>query len=343
MINPDIFGSMMQAVVHPGQRESLGMHYTSVENIMKVIRALFLDELQEVFEEANTKVKLERLLKRISEIKCFDPACGSGNFLVIAYKELRKLEHRILERVTEVDQNAPSSLFQLSQIKLENFFGIEIDDFANEIAILSLWLAKHQMNIEFRELFGVEISLIPLQDTGNIVRENAARVNWEEVCPPTPSGEIFLLGNPPYQGGTKQSEEQKSDLLIAFGDADVSKYLDYVSLWLIKGARYVVGHDAELGFVVTNSVSQGNHVGLLWPRIRDTGAEITFAYAPFLWSNSAKHNAGVTCSKLSVWAHLEAEGERLSIMRNPPRGDDHQQLLGSRRRRCNRPSPRRPN
>ncbi len=142
------------------------MHYTSVENIMKVIRPLFLDELHEAFDRANTKAKLQRLLQRISEAKYFDPACGSGNFLVIAYKELRKLEHRILKRIVELDPKAPRSLFELSQIKLENFFGIEMDDFAHEIAILSLWLAKHQMNIEFRELFGVEISLIPLQDTG---------------------------------------------------------------------------------------------------------------------------------------------------------------------------------
>lgn len=295
IINPDIFGSMMQAVVHPGQRESLGMHYTSVENIMKVIRPLFLDDLHQAFEGADTKAKLERLLKRISEIKFFDPACGSGNFLVIAYKELRKLEHRVLKRIAELDPKAPISLFQLSGIKLENFYGIEIDDFAHEVAILSLWLAKHQMNVEFRELFGVEIALIPLKDTGNIVCDNAARFDWDAVCPLVAGDEAYLLGNPPYQGGTKQSNEQKADLVAAFGETDINRYLDYVSIWLFKGAKFVVAHDAELGFVVTSSVSQGNHVGLLWPHILATGAEITFAYAPFLWSNSAKHNAGVTC------------------------------------------------
>lgn len=294
-INPDIFGSMMQAVVHPGQRESLGMHYTSVENIMKVIRPLFLDELQSALHVADTKIKLTRLHDRLASIKCFDPACGSGNFLVIAYKELRKLEHDILERLQEVDPQAPLALFQNSRIKLDNFYGIEIDDFAHEIAILSLWLAKHQMNVEFRERFGADIQLIPLRDTGNITCANAARVDWDVTCPVTEGEEVYLLSNPPYQGGTKQTDEQKADLVLAFEDQEINRYMDYVSVWLIKGARFVVAHDAKLGFVTTNSVSQGNHVGLLWPYIHAAKAEIDFAYTSFRWSNSAKRNAGVTC------------------------------------------------
>jgi hypothetical protein len=294
-INPDIFGSMMQAVVHPGQREGLGMHYTSVENIMKVIRPLFLDELQASFDLADTKAKLTKLHERISGIKCFDPACGSGNFLVIAYKELRKLEHRILERLQEIDRHAPLALFQDSRIKLENFYGIEIDDFAHEIAILSLWLAKHQMNVEFKDRFGADIQLIPLRDTGNITCTNAARADWDAACPVTDGEEVYLLSNPPYQGGTKQTDEQKADLVLAFEDREINRYMDYVSGWLIKGARFVVAHGAELGFVTTNSVSQGNHVGLLWPYLRTEGAEITFAYTSFPWSNSAKGNAGVSC------------------------------------------------
>lgn len=305
-INPDIFGSMMQAVVHPGQRESLGMHYTSVENIMKVIRPLFLDELRSALDAADTKAKLTRLHDRIASIKCFDPACGSGNFLVIAYKELRKLEHRILERLQEVDPQAPLTLFEDSKIKLENFYGIEIDDFAHEIAILSLWLAKHQMNVEFKERFGADIRLIPLRDTGNVTCANAARVDWDVTCPVTEGEEVYLLSNPPYQGGTKQTNEQKADLVLAFEDREFNRYLDYVSAWLIKGARFVVAHDAELGFVTTNSVSQGNHVGLFWPYIRAAEAEISFAYTSFPWSNSAKRNAGVTC----VIIGLASKGKR---------------------------------
>jgi hypothetical protein len=295
VINPDIFGSMMQAVVHTGQRESLGMHYTSVENIMKVIRPLFLDDLRQAYETADTRPKLERLLERIARMKFFDPACGSGNFLVIAYKELRKLEHRILQRIEEIDPTAPRRLFQSSRIKLEHFYGIEIDDFAHEIAILSLWLAKHQMNVEFHELFGVEISLIPLRDTGNVVCGNAARLDWKEVCPVASEDEVCVMGNPPYRGAKLQSSENKGDLGAVFGGVRYPRNLDYVSIWFLKGADYVKATGANLAFVATNSICQGDHVALLWPFVLRDGIEISFAHQAFQWSNQAKGQAGVTC------------------------------------------------
>lgn len=291
-INPDIFGSMIQAVVHPGQRETLGMHYTSVENIMKVIRPLFLDELEEAFDAADTVGKLEKLLDRICNIKVFDPACGSGNFLVIAYKELRKLEHRILQRIGELDPSKVG-LFKLSGIKLDHFYGIEIDDFAHEIAILSLWLAKHQMNVEFHDLFGVEISLIPLRDTGNVMCGNAARLNWEEICPPGDSP-VYVLGNPPYRGATYHSDDNRHDLALVFAGRDFDRRMDYISAWFMKGARYVARNDASLGFVSTNSVCQGGHVEMLWPHIFDEGVQISFAHTSFAWTNQAKGKAGVT-------------------------------------------------
>jgi len=291
-INPDIFGSMIQAVVQPSEREGLGMHYTSVENILRVVRPLFLDDLHKRFEQADTVRKLERLLEHICTIKVFDPACGSGNFLVIAYKELRRLEHRILRRMGELDPNR-LGLFKLSGIQLDHFYGIEIDDFAHEIAILSLWLAKHQMNVDFRELFGVEIDLIPLRDTGSITCGNAARMDWVEVCPP--DNNTFVCGNPPYQYGTKRTPEQSDDVLVALEDPTVNKYLDYVAIWFYKGARYIQTSGAQLGFVSTNSICQGKQVSLLWPRILALGVEITFARTSFLWSNNAKGNAGVMC------------------------------------------------
>lgn len=294
-INPDIFGSMMQAVVHPGQRESLGMHYTSVENIMKVIRPLFLDELQAAFDAADTKAKLTRLHDRIASIKCFDPACGSGNFLVIAYKEMRKLEHRILKRFQEVDPRAPLTLFQDSKIKLDNFYGIEIDDFAHEIAILSLWLAKHQMNVEFKEQFGADIQLIPLRDTGNVVAANATRVDWDSVCPADKDDEVYLFGNPPYQGAKLQKPDKKLDFEAYFGTPRYPRNLDYISLWFLKGAEFVRKVGGALGFVSTNSICQGDHVALLWPRVLTDGIEIYFAHQPFQWRNQAKGKAGVTC------------------------------------------------
>ncbi|HEV2755209.1 MAG TPA: DNA methyltransferase [Actinomycetota bacterium] len=307
-INPDIFGSMMQAVVHYGDRQSLGMHYTSVENIMKVIRPLFLDDLNEALERVFDSVPgLERLLTRISNMKMFDPACGSGNFLVLAYKELRRLENRILQRLQEL---APTkSRMFTSSIKLENFFGIEIDDFAHEVAILSLWLAKHQMNVEFRELFGVEIPLIPLIDTGKIVCGNAATTDWEAVCPPRSGDAIYLLSNPPYLGARLQNVQQKADMQSLHGLSDLSKNLDYVAIWFVLGARYVAKHGASLGFVATNSICQGAQVGLLWPHIYRSGADISFGVQSFPWSNSAKSNAAVTCVIVGLKA-AEAITER---------------------------------
>lgn len=295
-INPDIFGSMIQAVVHPSQRGKLGMHYTSTDNIKKVLRPLFLDGLEEELEAADASTaRLDRLLERLAAIQVFDPACGSGNFLVIAYKELRRLEHEILQRIAELEPSR-RRLFEFSRISLDNFYGIEIDDFAHEIATLSLWLAKHQMNLRFEELFGVEIPLIPLKETGNIRCGNATRIEWREVCDPA-AAPTYVLGNPPYQGGTRQSLAQKEDLSIALGDSSVNKYLDYVAAWLYKAADYVSSEDnAAAGLVATNSIVQGSQVAMLWPRIFDLGVEITFAYTPFQWSNAAKRNAGVTCT-----------------------------------------------
>jgi hypothetical protein len=293
-INPDIFGSMMQAVVTPSQREGLGMHYTSVENIMKVIRPLFLDELEEALEAADTVRKLENLRKRLSAIQIFDPACGSGNFLVIAYKELRRLEHEILRRIRELEPHR-ATLFAQSDIDLQNFYGIEIDDFAHEIAILSLWLAKHQMNMEFEELFGAEIPLIPLVEAGQVTCGNAARLDWTTLCAPG-SVETYVLGNPPYVGSSMQSAAQKRDFIEYFGTSKYPKNLDYISLWFFKGAEYITASgSAALGFVSTNSISQGDHTGLMWPRVLDSGVKVSFAYQSFAWSNSARGKAGVTC------------------------------------------------
>jgi hypothetical protein len=293
-INPDIFGSMIQAVVHPSQREGLGMHYTSIENILKVIRPLFLDDLHQGYDRAQDDVQqLEKLLWRIGSIRVFDPACGSGNFLVIAYKELRRLEHRILQRLQELAPTK-SRMFS-STIKLENFFGIEIDDFAHEIAILSLWLAKHQMNVEFRELFGVDIPLIPLRDTGHIHCGNAIRIDWMDVCPRVDGVETYVLGNPPYLGSTMQTAEQKRDFVRFFGSNRYPKNLDYISLWFLKGANYISDGTADLAFVSTNSVCQGDHVGLMWPQILEQGIEIAFAHTSFPWSNLARGKAAVIC------------------------------------------------
>lgn len=295
-INPDIFGSMFQAIVTPGQRSDLGQHYTSVPNILKTIEPLFLDELRDEFDaNAGDEKKLVALLNRIAKIKIFDPACGSGNFLIIAYKELRKLEHAILEQLGELRGNH-YGLFD-SNINIENFYGIEIDDFAVEVAILSLWIAKHQMNVEFRQKFGTDIPLIPLREMGQVRQGNAIHLDWEGVCENDGSTEIYLIGNPPYLGSRNQKPEHKEDLKSITSNF---KSLDYVSAWFIKGAAYIRESLAELAFVATNSVVQGEQVSLLWPSVLGDDLEIGYAYTSFKWSNSAKGSAGVTCVVINL-------------------------------------------
>lgn len=299
-INPDIFGSMIQAVVTTDKRGGLGMHYTSVPNIMKVINPLFLDDLKEIFEKAKgSKKDLNALLDRLKNIKIFDPACGSGNFLIIAYKELRLLEIDILRELAKVTGKAGTGTFDLgneftSVISLNNFYGIEIDDFAHEIARLSLWLAEHQMNQYFYLEFGFSKPSLPLKDAGQIVHANACRVEWEEVCPKREGDEIYILGNPPYLGARMQDEEQKRDLNRAFNEKKGISNLDYISIWFIKGANYIKAFNAELAFVSTNSICQGQQVALLWGEVLSDELEIGFAHTSFKWINNAKGNAGVT-------------------------------------------------
>ena len=293
-INPDIFGSMIQAVVHNDQRSGLGMHYTSVVNIMKVIEPLFLNDLYAELERAgNNKKKLMSLLDRLCHLRIFDPACGSGNFLIIAYKELCKLEIEIFKRV----EGKQITLF--SNIKLTQFYGIELDDFAHETAKLSLWLAEHQMNLAFKEVFGQTRPTLPLKDGGNIVCGNATRIAWENVCPKDEGYEVYIIGNPPYLGARNQNKEQKADMSFVFSAHKDYKDSDYVSCWFLKGADYISGYNSSLAYVSTNSISQGEQVGYLWPRIIGK-IEIGFAHQSFKWSNNAKGNAGVTCVVVGI-------------------------------------------
>lgn len=297
-INPDIFGSMIQAVVDPSQRGNMGMHYTSVQNIMKVVEPLFLNELKEEFEKHSaSKTKLEQLLLRLEHLKIFDPACGSGNFLIIAYKELRQLEMEIFKRIQEL---TPEGIFPLSRIKLSQFYGIELDDFAHEIAILSLWLAEHQMNQKFKETFGHTNPALPLKSSGNVVSDNAIHVDWDEFLAPKAEHETYLLGNPPYLGARNQEPEQKADLELIFEGHEEYKDSDYVCCWFIKAAKFIAGKNAKYAFVATNSICQGEQVAYLWPRVFQPGLEIDFAYTSFKWSNFAKNNAGVTCVIVGV-------------------------------------------
>lgn len=300
-INPDIFGSMIQAVVIPEYRSDLGMHYTSVENIQKLIKPLFLDELYEAFENATTIAQLRALIIRLSKIKFFDPACGSGNFLIITYKEIRLLEILILEKITDLEGNAPTIKF--TEIQLTQFYGIEIDDFAHEMAILSLWLAEHQMNKVFEERlfdFGKSKPILPLKNSGQIQQGNATRVDWNVVCPIATTDEVYIVGNPPYLGARLQDGEQKKDMQIVFSGKNGYNNMDYISCWFFKAKDYIKGFNAKCAFVTTNSICQGEQVALIWPPILSDKIEIDFAYQSFKWTNNAKGNAGVTVIILAL-------------------------------------------
>ena len=293
-INPDIFGSMIQAVVIPEYRSDLGMHYTSVENILKLIKPLFLDKLYEAFENATTIKQLRTLINRISKIKFFDPACGSGNFLIITYKEIRFLEIKILEKITDLEGIAPT--IKWTDIQLSQFYGIEIDDFAHEMAILSLWLAEHQMNKVFEERlfdYGKSKPILPLKEAGQIKQGNATRRDWNEVCPISSTDEVYIIGNPPYLGYSRQDDNQKEDMKIVFSRVNNYKKLDYIACWFYKATNYIQHTKAKYAFVTTNSITQGEQVALLWPLILSKGQEIDFAHQSFKWTNNAKGNAGV--------------------------------------------------
>lgn len=312
-INPDIFGSMIQAVTDEEERGALGLHYTSVPNILKVLNPLFLDDLRSKLEEAGDNARmLLNLRKRMSKIRVFDPACGSGNFLVIAYKEMRAIEAEINNRREEADRR--------TNIPLTNFRGIELRDFPAEIARLALIIAEYQCDVVYRGQKEALAEFLPLDAMNWIICGNALRLNWLEICPPTGTGvkhvaddlfstpldqveidfeneggETYICGNPPYLGSKWQSGEQKYDLENVFAKyTSAWKPLDFVAGWFMKAAEYGMNTEATSAFVATNSVCQGQQVPILWPLIFDTGHKIVFAHTSFKWANLASRNAGVT-------------------------------------------------
>ncbi|WP_313127889.1 class I SAM-dependent DNA methyltransferase [Stutzerimonas nitrititolerans] len=312
-INPDIFGSMIQAVADDEERGALGMHYTSVPNILKVLNPLFLDDLREQLDAAaDNKAKLLNLRKRMARIRVFDPACGSGNFLVIAYKQMREIEAEINRRRGEAHNK--------SEIPLTNFRGIELRDFPAEIARLALIIAEFQCDVLYRGQQDALAEFLPLNAQNWIVCGNALRLDWLSICPPTGTGvkvladdlfgtplnqtkidfeneggETYICGNPPYKGSQTQDKEQKADLAAVFDPYGLSsKQIDYVGGWFMKAAAYAQETEAEAAFVSTNSICQGRVVPILWPKIFETGSIIHFAHTSFKWANLASHNAGVT-------------------------------------------------
>ncbi|QGT61209.1 class I SAM-dependent DNA methyltransferase [Lactobacillus delbrueckii] len=298
-INPDILGSMLQAVASEDKRSHLGMHYTSVPNIMKVIKPLFLDDLREEFENARGNVdRLNELYARIGKIKFMDPACGSGNFLIITYKELRQLEIDILKELN----NMGTSTMYIPSVTLDQFYGIEIEDFACDVTRLSLWIAEHQMNVKLhQEIKDAVRPTLPLKKAGDIICGNALRLDWSKILPHEEKDEVYLFGNPPYLGARRQSSYQKEDLSAVFNNiTNKYKSLDYISGWFIKGEEYIEGSCSRFAFVTTNSICQGEQVSILWPEIFSRSGEIIFAYQSFKWGNNAKNNAGVMVAIIGV-------------------------------------------
>ena len=321
-INPDIFGSMIQAVADDEERGALGMHYTSVPNILKVLNPLFLDNLREQLGKAgNNRRKLLNLRGRMARIRVFDPACGSGNFLVIAYKQMRAIEAEVDRRRGEPNRR--------TGIAPTNFRGIELRDFPAEIARLALIIAEYQCDVLHRGQQEALAEFLPLDAMNWITCGNALRLDWLSICPPTGTGvkvrgddlfktpleqaeidfdneggETYICGNPPYLGSTWQSKEQKADLEAIFKDRTGSwKSLDYVAGWFMKAADYGARTPTVSAFVSTNSVCQGQQVPILWPLIFKTGHEIAFAHTSFKWANLAAHNAGVTVAIVGISNH----------------------------------------
>lgn len=282
---------MLQAVASEDKRSHLGMHYTSVPNIMKVINPLFLDDLHEEFEKAKgNETKLNNLLERMRKMKFMDPACGSGNFLIITYKELRRLEMDIFEELGKLN----NSTMYVPTIDLGQFYGIEIEDFAVDVTRLSLYIADHQMNLELKRRYGdVLRETLPLHKVGDIRCGNALRLDWNEILPHEKDDEVYLFGNPPYKGGKSQPKEYKKYTEPIIGHIKGWKNLDYITCWFILGSKYISNSKAKLAFVTTNSITQGEQVSMLWPEVYKNNVDIDFAYASFKWGNNAKKNAGV--------------------------------------------------
>jgi len=344
-INPDIFGSMIQAVTDEAERSNLGLHYTSVPNILKVLGPLFLDGLRADLDRAGERPQaLRHLRRRLARIRVFDPACGSGNFLVIAYKELRKIEREINTRLGEQQRR--------SDLCLDNFRGIELLPFPVQIARLALTIAEYQCDEESLGQVEARLTFLPLSSENSITCGNALRLDWLTLWPPKGTStrrdtgelqgiavpanaepqadvefrdegsEVYLCGNPPYRGGQWQSAEQKADMREVFAaHTRKSASLDYVAAWFFKASSYIahaakVGVRASAAFVATNSINQGQQVPILWPLVFERGQAIHFARSSFKWANLASHNAGVTVSIIGITAEPPPSRRLFSLVEN---------------------------
>jgi hypothetical protein len=302
-ISPAIFGSMFQSVMNPTERRNLGAHYTSEKNILKLIKPLFLDELWAEFESVKSnKNKLPEFHKKLSTLKFLDPACGCGNFLIITYRELRKLELEIIKTLLfehskirkEVAAESRINISQIAKIEVDQFYGIEYEEFPARIAEVAMWLIDHQMNMAISNEFGQYFVRLPLKKAAKIVHGNALKVDWESLV--SKNELSFIIGNPPFIGFYLQTAEQKKDMDFVFNDLQNHGMLDYVSAWYVKAARYIQNTKIKVAYVSTNSIVQGEQVGILWQYLLSNyNLVIHFAHRTFKWGNEAKGNAAVYC------------------------------------------------
>ncbi|QOW22644.1 class I SAM-dependent DNA methyltransferase [Novilysobacter avium] len=296
-ISPAIFGALFQSIMDAKARRNLGAHYTSEKNILKLIGPLFLDDLRAEFDKLKaSRPKLHEFHEKIAALKFLDPACGCGNFLVIAYRELRMLELDVIEALYQKDQEAGQVTDPRLLIKcnVDQFYGIEIEEFPAQIAQLALWLVDHQVNLRVSEMFGNPFERLPLKKSATIVHGNALRIDWNDVVP---AAELdYILGNPPFSGAMVMSDQARADFAEVFSDVKGAKVLDFVAAWYWLAAKYVQGTGVDVGFVSTSSICQGEQVSLLWrPMLERLGIRINFAHQTFKWSNEARGNAAVHC------------------------------------------------
>ncbi len=322
-ISPAIFGALFQSIMNKDARRNIGAHYTSEKNILKLIKPLFLDDLWDEFNKIKKSAnKLKDFHAKLRTLKFLDPACGCGNFLVITYRELRKLEHKILKELDAMGQ-LELDVKNLIQLNVDQFYGIEIEEWPAQIAQVAMWLVDHQMNSSASRKFGQHFARIPLVTSATIVNGNALRIDWNTVVPKTELS--YILGNPPFGGKHYQSKAQREDQNLIMHSIKSGSDLDFVACWFVKASEFVRDTKICFAFVATNSITQGEQVPLLWTYLFKSGLKIMFAHRTFQWSNEAKKMATVQCVIVGL-APFEPKTKRLFDYASP-KGDPHERIV----------------
>ena len=327
-VSPAIFGSLFQSVMDTAKRRNLGAHYTSEQNILKVVRGLFLDELETEFASVkHNAARLRQFHRKLARLRFFDPACGCGNFLVITYREMRLLEIEVLKQLRQLSgyDQLVLDVSGLSVIDVDSFYGIEYEEFPAQIANVALWLTDHQANMTLSAEFGESYARLPLKKTPNIRHANALRLDWREVVTPEVNETettLYILGNPPFVGKQFRNEQQNADMDVACTEVRNYRLLDYVAAWYIKAAQFIENTRIKVAFVSTNSITQGEQVGVLWRHLLARGVSIHFAHRTFKWNNEARGNAAVHCVIIG-FALFEINRKRLFDYETPE-GEAHE-------------------